>query len=39
MAAILGAGVMLLVSGKPWFFIAAFIIYVVAFGRLGCTTH
>jgi hypothetical protein len=39
MAAILGAGILLLVSGKPLFFIVALIVYVVAFGRLGCVTH
>jgi hypothetical protein len=39
MAAILGAGIVLLVSGKPLFFIIVFIAYVVAFGRLGCMTH
>ncbi|MGH7941652.1 MAG: hypothetical protein ACREE6_11165 [Limisphaerales bacterium] len=39
MVAILGTGILLLVLGKPWFFIIAFIVYVVAFGRLGCMTH
>jgi len=24
---------------KPWFLIAAFIAYVVAFGKIGCMTH
>jgi hypothetical protein len=39
MAAALGAGILLLVAGKPWLFIVAFIAFVVAFGRLGCLTH
>jgi hypothetical protein len=39
MAAVLGAGILLLVAGKPWLFIVAFIVFVVAFGRLGCMTH
>jgi hypothetical protein len=36
---ILGAGILLAVAGKPWFLIAAFIVYVVAFGKIGCMTH
>ena len=39
MAAILGAGILLVVAGKPLFLIIAFIAFVVAFGRLGCMTH
>lgn len=39
MAAILGTGIVLVVLGKPWFFIGAIIVYIVAFGRLGCLTH
>ena len=39
MAAIIGAGILLLVLGKPLFFIVSIIVYVVAFGRLGCVTH
>lgn len=39
MAAILGTGIVLVVLGKPWFFIAVVIVYIVAFGRLGCVTH
>ncbi|HUA64216.1 MAG TPA: hypothetical protein VME24_00110 [Alphaproteobacteria bacterium] len=38
-AAILGVGILLLVSGKPLFFIISLVVYVVAFGRLGCMTH
>jgi len=36
---VLGAGILLTVAGKPWFVIAAFIAYVVAFGKIGCMTH
>jgi hypothetical protein len=36
---VLGAGILLTVAGKPWFLIAAFIVYVVAFGKIGCMTH
>jgi hypothetical protein len=39
MAAILGVGILLVVSGKPLFLIIALVVYVVAFGRLGCMTH
>ena len=39
MAVILGAGILLLVAGKPWLFIIAVVAFVVAFGKLGCMTH
>jgi hypothetical protein len=39
MAAIIGAGILLVVAGKPLFLIVALIAFVVAFGRLGCMTH
>ena len=39
MGVVLGAGILLAVAGKPWFLIAAFIAYVVAFGKIGCMTH
>jgi hypothetical protein len=39
MASVLGAGILLLVAGKPWLLIIAFIAFVVAFGKLGCMTH
>jgi len=35
----LSAGILLLIAGKPWLFIAALIAYVVAFGKIGCMTH
>jgi len=39
MALILGAGILLLVAGKPLLLIIAVIAFVVAFGKLGCMTH
>ena len=39
MAALLGVGVLLLISGKPLLLIIVLISYVVAFGKLGCMTH
>jgi hypothetical protein len=39
MAAVIGAGILLLVAGKPWLLIISLIAFVVAFGKLGCATH
>jgi hypothetical protein len=39
MAVILGAGILLLVAGKPLLLIIGVIAFVVAFGKLGCMTH
>ena len=36
---ILSAAILLLLAGKPWFFIVGLVAYVVAFGRIGCMTH
>ena len=33
---ILSVGVFLMVAGKPWLFIVAFLAYVVAFSKIGC---
>jgi hypothetical protein len=38
-AAILGAGILLATVGKPLFLVVAFVVFVVAFGKLGCMTH
>jgi hypothetical protein len=35
-ALILGAGILLVMAGKPWFLVIGFIAFVVAFGRIGC---
>jgi len=37
--AVLGWGLLLLVAGKPWLLIAAFLVYVVAFAKIGCMSH
>ncbi|HTX22158.1 MAG TPA: hypothetical protein VMD27_09935 [Candidatus Aquilonibacter sp.] len=39
MAAVLGGGILLLVAGKPWFLIVAVLVFIVAFGKLGCQSH
>ena len=39
MAAVIGAGILLLVAGKPLLLIISLIAFVVAFGKLGCATH
>ena len=39
MGLVLSVGILLLLAGKPWFLVAAVLIYVVAFGRIGCITH
>ena len=38
-ALVLGAGILLLVAGKPWLLIIGFLAFVVAFGKHGCTSH
>lgn len=38
-AAVLCGGILLLLAGKPWLFIAGLVGYIVAFGRIGCMTH
>jgi len=35
-ALVLSWGILLLLAGKPWLFIVAFLAYVVAFGKIGC---
>ena len=36
---VLSWGILLLLDGKPWVFIVAFLAYVVAFGKIGCMSH
>ncbi|HVU28724.1 MAG TPA: hypothetical protein VHG71_13465 [Verrucomicrobiae bacterium] len=36
---ILGAGILLLVAGKPWLLIIGLIAYIVIFAQTGCKTH
>lgn len=38
-AAVLGWGILLLIAGKPWLLIAGVIVYLVAFGKIGCASH
>ena len=33
---VLGVGILLAVKGQPWLLIVGFLIYVVAFAKLGC---
>lgn len=37
--AVLGWGILLLLAGKPWLLIVSFLVYVVAVGKIGCTSH
>lgn len=39
MGLVLCASILLLLKGEPWLFIAALLVYIVAFGRIGCMTH
>jgi hypothetical protein len=39
MAAILGVSILLLVAGKPVMFIISVIVFILAFGKLGCLTQ
>ena len=36
---VLGGGVLLLITGKPWLLIAALLAYVIAFSKIGCLSH
>jgi len=36
---VLSLGVFFLVAGKPWPLIIAFLLYVVAFGKIGCLSQ
>lgn len=38
-ALILGAGILMLVAGKPWLLIIGAVTFVVAFGKIGCKSH
>lgn len=39
MGAIIGFGIYMTVLGKPWFLIGTVVVYLVAFGKIGCLTH
>ena len=36
---VLSAGILLLLAGKPWLLILSLVAFVVAFGKIGCTSH
>jgi hypothetical protein len=37
---VLGAGIFLVtVKGSPWVLIVGVLAYVIAFGKIGCTSH
>ena len=36
---VLSVGVLLMVAGKPWPLIIAFVAYVVAFAKIGCLSQ
>jgi len=38
-AAVLGLGILMMMSGKPALLIAAVIVYVVIFAKTGCASH
>lgn len=38
-ALILGAGILLLIQGKPWLLIAGAAVFILAFARIGCKSH
>ena len=38
-ALVLGVGILLLVAGKPWLFIVAIPVYLIAFSKIGCLSH
>jgi hypothetical protein len=38
-AAVLGAGIFMLVAGKPWLLIVGAVAFVVTFGKIGCKSH
>jgi hypothetical protein len=39
LALILCTGIVLTVAGKPWLLIVAFLLYVIAFAKIGCLGH
>jgi hypothetical protein len=36
---VLGWGILLTMHGNPWLLVAAGIVFVVAFGKIGCKSH
>ncbi len=38
-AAVLGAGIILMMHGKPALLIASVIVYLLVFAKVGCSSH
>ena len=38
-ASVLSVSVMLMVAGNPWPLLVSFLLYVFAFGKIGCLTQ
>ncbi|HMP81349.1 MAG TPA: hypothetical protein PKA41_01430 [Verrucomicrobiota bacterium] len=38
-SAVLGAGLLMLMAGKPWLLVAGCLVYLIAFARFGCASH
>ena len=36
---VLGAGILLMIAGKPWLLIISFLAYLLAFSKIGCLSH
>ena len=39
MGTVLGAGILMAVTGNPWLLIAGLIGFVIAVGKIGCLPH
>jgi hypothetical protein len=39
MGLVLGWGILLLIKGSPWLLIATLLAYIIAFAKIGCTSH
>jgi hypothetical protein len=35
----LSLGIIMLLHGSPWLFIASLLAYILAFAKIGCMTH
>ena len=33
---VLASGILLLLAGKPWLLLGGFLVYIVAFSKIGC---
>jgi hypothetical protein len=38
-AFVLGWGIVLLMTGTPWLFVAALLVFIGAFAKFGCLSH